>query len=136
MRMGRNDSGAAAVEFALIVPVLLAFFCGIIDLGLAYSAKTSLTHGAREGVRVWALTQDSTKAMARTREAASPVPADSISIAPLVACSNGASTTLTATYDYSLITPVAELLAVLPGTKPLGFSKITLTSKGVMACGG
>ncbi len=136
MHPRRTDDGAAAVEFALILPVLLAFFCGILDMGLAYSAKTSLTHAAREGVRVWALTQDTSKAEARTREAATGIAPAKIVIEPLNACADGASTTLTASYDYNLITPVAELLALLPGSTPLGFTKITLTSKGVMACGG
>ena len=42
-----RDSGAAALEFALVVPVLLILVFGIIDYGLYFSN----TLGARSGVR-------------------------------------------------------------------------------------
>lgn len=50
-----GDSGAAAVEFALILLPLLLLVGGIIDFGFAFNAQVSLTHAAREGVRVEAL---------------------------------------------------------------------------------
>ena len=52
---GRDDRGAAAVEFALVLPILLLLLGGIIDFGFAFNTQISLTHAAREGVRVEAL---------------------------------------------------------------------------------
>ena len=50
-----NERGAAAVEFALVLPLLLLLLGGIIDFGFALNTQISLTHAAREGVRVEAL---------------------------------------------------------------------------------
>jgi Flp pilus assembly protein TadG len=47
----RDDRGAAAVEFALVVPILLAILFAIIDLGFAINRYTMLNNATREGVR-------------------------------------------------------------------------------------
>lgn len=51
-----RDRGAAAVEFAFIVPVLVVLIFGSIEFGLAVQARTMLGNAAREGVRVASLT--------------------------------------------------------------------------------
>ena len=51
----RGDRGAAAVEFALIVPILLILVFGIIDFGLAMYSQTMVGNAAREGVRTASL---------------------------------------------------------------------------------
>ena len=43
------------VEFGLMVPLLLILISGLVEFGMAYSLRMSLTHAAREGVRVYAL---------------------------------------------------------------------------------
>lgn len=43
--------GAAAVEFALILPILLLVFFGMIELSLALYDKSILTNASREGAR-------------------------------------------------------------------------------------
>ena len=47
------------VEFAIILPLLVIVVFGIIEFGRAYNTKITLTHAAREGVREYALTQNS-----------------------------------------------------------------------------
>lgn len=53
-RHERDDRGAAAVEFALVVPILLMLLFGMIDYGLYFSdslaARQGVQQGAREGV--------------------------------------------------------------------------------------
>jgi Flp pilus assembly protein TadG len=51
-----RDRGAAAVEFALIVPALVTLIFGSIEFGLAVQARTMVGNAAREGVRVASLT--------------------------------------------------------------------------------
>ena len=46
-----KDSGAAAVEFALVVPVLLMILFGIIDYGLLFNNSLSVKQGVREAAR-------------------------------------------------------------------------------------
>ena len=54
----RDEKGASAVEFALVLPVLFALLFGIIEFGAAFNAQISLTQAVREGVRVEALQTD------------------------------------------------------------------------------
>lgn len=49
----RGDSGAAAVEFAIIAMVLVMLLVGIIQFGYLFFEWIELTHAAREGAR-WA----------------------------------------------------------------------------------
>src|SRR5579859_1395033 len=54
-RSAIRDRGAAAVEFALLLPLLLLLIFGIIDFGRALNAQITLTQAAREGARMAAL---------------------------------------------------------------------------------
>src|SRR5690606_36137462 len=47
----RRMTGVAAVEFALVVPLLLVILFGIIDFGFMLYDKAMLTNAAREGAR-------------------------------------------------------------------------------------
>ncbi|MFL6139669.1 MAG: TadE/TadG family type IV pilus assembly protein [Frankiaceae bacterium] len=58
-RWQRGDGGAAAVEFALILPVFLTLVFGLISAGLAYFHKIGLTQDVRESGRYAATYVDS-----------------------------------------------------------------------------
>ena len=45
------QSGLATVEFALLLPMLLALLLGVVEIGLALYAKAVLTQACREGAR-------------------------------------------------------------------------------------
>lgn len=44
--------GGAAIEFALVLPVLLAILCGIIEYGWMFLQQSNLTAAVREGARL------------------------------------------------------------------------------------
>lgn len=46
-----GDHGAAAVEFALVVPLLIALLFGIIDYGMWFTDALSARQGVREAAR-------------------------------------------------------------------------------------
>lgn len=48
----RSESGASAVEFALLLPVLMMVLFGIIEFGLALYRQAILTNASREGARL------------------------------------------------------------------------------------
>ena len=50
-RFFRTEKGQAMVEFALVLPLLLALLCGIIDFGWLYYNQITLNNAAREGAR-------------------------------------------------------------------------------------
>jgi Flp pilus assembly protein TadG len=54
MRRG-NRKGAAIVEFALVVPLLLVLLWGIVDIGRAFYTLNNLASAVREGARTAAV---------------------------------------------------------------------------------
>src|SRR4029079_1660321 len=56
----RSERGAALVEFALVVPLLMLMMCATIDFGLAVYTLNNLTAAAREGGRYGAVIDQST----------------------------------------------------------------------------
>lgn len=66
----KDDRGAVAAEFALILPVLLLLVFGIVQLGLTYQRQEAVHAAAREGARVASLPTTSTaQACARSTAA-------------------------------------------------------------------
>ena len=57
---GHFDRGAAAVEMALVMPLLLAMIIGIIDFSRIFNAELQLSQAAREGARLASLLPQTT----------------------------------------------------------------------------
>ena len=51
IRIIKNEKGANAVEFAIILPILVVLIFGIFQFGIAYNNYITITHAAREGAR-------------------------------------------------------------------------------------
>ena len=47
----RGEDGAAAVEFALLLPLLVLLLFGFIQFGLAFNTRIQATNAAREAAR-------------------------------------------------------------------------------------
>lgn len=124
------ERGAAAVEFAIVVPVLVMLLLGIMEFSRAYNAQASLSAAAREGVRVMALSNDpaaSRTAAKNTAVSLNPALADSdITFKNLdigtTTCAAGNRISVTITYTLSTMTGIAGPFA--------------LTGQGAMLCGG
>ena len=56
----RNEEGAAAIEFAIAVPVLVLFIYGIFQIGLLFEANAGMQHALGEGARLATLYDAST----------------------------------------------------------------------------
>jgi len=50
--LGKNQSGQALVEMAIILPILLILIFGIIEYGRGFAAYLAVTTAAREGARI------------------------------------------------------------------------------------
>ncbi|AEG42908.1 TadE/TadG family type IV pilus assembly protein [Isoptericola variabilis] len=127
------DRGAAAVEFALVLPVLVLIIVGIIGFGHAYHVQTVLGNAARDGVRILALSDDADAArQAMDAAIASAAPAvtltdDQITVTPTPQCASGAG-----------VTPGnARVTITLEDFQPLGgFFTLDLTGTAAMRCTG
>jgi Flp pilus assembly protein TadG len=51
----RSERGAALVEFALCLPMLLVVIAGIVDFGFVFQRYEVITNAAREGARLASL---------------------------------------------------------------------------------
>jgi Flp pilus assembly protein TadG len=55
LRRGRGQEGVAAVEFAIILPILLLIISGLFDFGWAFYWKETVANASRGGARYAAL---------------------------------------------------------------------------------
>jgi Flp pilus assembly protein TadG len=129
IRRGRLDRGAAAVEMAIVMPLLIAMIIGIIDFSRIFNAELQLSQAAREGVRLAALGFP-TDAPGRAT-AAAPNPAWGAALqtgdVTVEACPN------------PLPTDTAHTAAVIVNYKFNGILWMngkTLSQRAVMRCGG
>ena len=58
LRSERSQRGAVAVEFALVLPLLMLLVFGIIDFGRAYYTLNQVISSVREGARFAAVLED------------------------------------------------------------------------------
>lgn len=66
----RSDSGAVAVEFGIIAPVLILLVLGIMQFGLIFYQMIQVEHAAAEGARYAALRYPQTQVLSRIRASA------------------------------------------------------------------
>jgi Flp pilus assembly protein TadG len=50
-----SERGAQVIEFAIVLPILLVVFAGIVDFGLIFNRYEVVVNAAREGARVGSL---------------------------------------------------------------------------------
>jgi Flp pilus assembly protein TadG len=65
----RAVKGASAVEFALVLPVLLLILFGIIEYGWVLTYQIVLTNAVSQGARAGVRAQDETEAQAFAKQA-------------------------------------------------------------------
>ncbi|HQF02856.1 MAG TPA: TadE/TadG family type IV pilus assembly protein [Phycicoccus sp.] len=124
-----RERGAAAVEFALILPILLVLIGGIVDFGRAFFAQVVITNAAREGARAAVVGAD---ASARAAAAASGLPSAPAVTAGSCPSTGSAQVTVTVVtpFDWILLGPA---LSLIPGPELLPDQ---LTASATMQCGG
>ena len=126
----RSERGATAVEFAMIMPLLIALVIGIAEFGRAFQVQGTLSAAAREGVRLMALQNDPAAARTAVRNAAAsldPAVTDAqIAISPASCPTLNAGTT-------SVRLTISYPMPYLTGFFGTG---VDLTGTGVMRCNG
>ena len=132
----RGERGAALVEAAVTIPLLLLIAVAIFDFGRAYQTWEVLTNAAREGAR-YSVTPGATVANAQTivrdymRNGALPaadIATAGVTVNQAVVLPSGSASQVTITYPFRFIVlqPVARL--VTSGTTPNGSLTMTTTA--------
>ena len=123
-----SEHGAAALEFALILPLLVMFLFGIAYFGQGYEATNIMSHAAREAVRPLALRiPNADPNLVARANSVPPLKGANLAVAPSgpqALCTVGNAVTVTLTYS-------------LPYSIPLyGSGTWSLTRSASMRCGG
>jgi Flp pilus assembly protein TadG len=124
----RETRGASAVEFALLLPLLVTLVLGTVEFGHAFQVQSTLSAAAREAARTMALQDDPAAARTAVQGAASvltPAVTDTqVTVAPAT-CPAAGGGTVTVTVRYPM-----------PFLTGLFGASLTLTGTGVMRCNG
>jgi Flp pilus assembly protein TadG len=144
-RFKKNERGAALLEAAITVPIILLISVGIFEFGRAYQTWQVLTNAAREGARL-AVIEGSTDAAVRTRvkdylkgggliKSDSDLADSNIAIARDVKFTGtttcppcGTSITVNFPFQFMVLNPVVKLIA--PSSKT--GAPITMSSASLM----
>ena len=117
-RLRQSETGAELIEMALVLPLLLALLFGIVEFGFLFQRYVFLTNAAAEGARVASLpgySQADVQARVAEYAAASNISGiTATSVGATIAGPGGSwpgsQVTVTYTYNYQFIGPLAALL--------------------------
>jgi Flp pilus assembly protein TadG len=137
-RLKKNERGAALLETAITIPMILMVCIGIFEFGRAYQTWQVLTNAAREGARL-AVIQGSTDADVRARVntyltggGLTSLGDDRIILTrnrPLTGTDTASVIQVNYPFDFLYLNPVVRL--VTPNSTT-GQDQITMTSSAIM----
>jgi len=104
----KSEKGASAVEFALILPILIILVFGIVEFGIAFNNYITITHAAREGARIAAVDLNNPDLKNIIIERAYPVPItpEDITISTPEGTNIGDPVEVEITYNISITIPL------------------------------
>jgi Flp pilus assembly protein TadG len=138
MKRMRSEKGAALIEAAITVPVILLISVGIFEFGRAYQTWQVLTNAAREGARMAVITgttDDAVRARVRSYMQAGSLPnhaTATIGVTRNVALTGpdtGSSIAIDYPFQFMVLNPVVRLIA--PTDTRTG-APITMRSSAIM----
>lgn len=132
----RGQRGASAVEFALIVPLLILLVLGIAEFGHAFQVQGTLSAAAREGVRTMALQNDPAQAQAAVRAAAASLNPAVTNTQIKIKLENSTAQTCPTTAGAGSQSVRLTITYRMPFLTSLFGTGVTLTGTGVMRCNG
>lgn len=121
--MRRRQKGAAAVEFALVLPILLILVLGILEFGYLFLLHSSAAGAAREGARDMAIhnNQSAASAIAANYFTEATGETAAVSVSP-PSCTAGDRVVVTVTLGSAALTGF--------------FGPLKVVGSGEMRCGG
>lgn len=130
----RNQKGAALLETAITLPLILLVSVAIFEFGRAYQVQQVLTNAAREGARVAVLpeyTDAQVTGVVRTylRDGGLRVVDPAITRNVPVGATTASRVTISYPFDFMVLNPVARLVRPSSG---LGGGSLTMQATALM----
>lgn len=104
----RRRGGQAMVELALVLPVFILLFAGMLECGLFFNAYLNVSFAAKEGARIAALdtntTDQTVEAVVKGFLPSTATP--TVSVLPAAPRVTGAAVTVTVSLPHTFVTPV------------------------------
>jgi Flp pilus assembly protein TadG len=111
-----KETGQSMVEFAMILPLMVLIVLGIFEIGRAFFAYIAISNAAREGVRMYTFTPNTT-----TVNQITSTVVDEVGTTTLVDPDKITSITIACGNAYGLVTTDAQLKAC-PKEQPIRVS--------------
>jgi hypothetical protein len=105
----RDDRGAALVEFALALPLLVILVFGIIGFGRAYNTQVAIQAGAREGARAAALGSQDVDGVVIAAAPSADLADDDVDLSPCVEGEGGEAEVVVTKDDFEILIPLIPL---------------------------
>ncbi|HET8943212.1 MAG TPA: TadE/TadG family type IV pilus assembly protein [Dehalococcoidia bacterium] len=111
-----KERGQSMVEFVLVLPIFLLLVFSIVDFGMGFHAWLTVTNSAREGARLGAVRGSNAEIVTRVHNTADTLDAADMTVTVTNAQGNpGESVVVDVDYDYTLITPLDNILKMISG---------------------
>jgi len=126
LRRRNSERGAAAVEFALVLPLFLALLMGTIDYGYFFFTDQIVTNAAREGARAGTLVPPAAGS-GKATDAASAAAGAYLTANGLECPGGGAACIIPSekmVTDDSITTPAIDVVIDFPAVSITGFTQM------------
>ena len=104
-RRGREEQGASAVEFALVLPLLLVVALALVQVGLLVRDRLLVEAAARAGARTAAVEVDQASIAGAVARSAPDLDADALTVGVARAGTQGDPVTVTVSYTSEIRVP-------------------------------
>jgi Flp pilus assembly protein TadG len=109
-RSARDETGTAAVEFALVLPLLLVVSLALVQVGLLVRDRLLVEEATRAGTRAAAIGSDPSEISGAALRAAPDLDPDAMTIDVARAGSRGDPVTVTVNYTSAIKVPLVAWL--------------------------
>ena len=133
-RRARGEDGAAAVELAIVLPLLLLLVFGIIDMGRLLQQQIQLTEAVREGARIGALGGSVATIKGQVTNVVGAAATPTYPTAPTTCSSASAIGDNSTVVAQRAFVPITPLIAIIKMFNSSASPSYTLKATGVMAC--
>jgi Flp pilus assembly protein TadG len=105
-----DDRGTAAVEFALVLPLVLTITLAMVQVGLLVRDRLVVESAARAGARVAAVQDDGAAIQAAVTDAASALDAAAVTVRTVRSGTRGDPVTVSVAYTSAVRVPLVAWL--------------------------